>query len=81
MPKLFVGILIALVLSGCDTRVNKPDAITGMAAANNMRYIQDNKTGLCFAVLSATAVTDVNSRSLTITWVPCDPKVLQEIRK
>ena len=41
-----------------------------------MRYFRDERTALCFA-----AIEHMNSGQITngftVTWVPCDPKVLE----
>lgn len=81
MRKLLVSILAALTLGGCGESVSNLDAKTAAAAAANVIYMQDKKTGLCFAVISPSGLINPFSSFLKITWVPCEPKVLEQIKK
>lgn len=70
-----------LVLGGCGAEVRKPSNNTAKKATDNLVYAQDVRTGLCYAIIGSNSSIDVRSESLSITWVPCDPKVLEMIGK
>lgn len=75
-----IFLLAILAMCGCDAPQNAPSASTTRTTASNLRYFHDVRTDLCFA-----AVGQMNGTSLTsavqITWVPCNDKVMEEIRK
>jgi uncharacterized protein YceK len=70
-----------LLLSGCGVSVSKTSSSTANQAVNELTYAQDARTGLCYATISTSSATHVNDQGMTITWVPCEPKVLEQIKK
>jgi hypothetical protein len=70
---------LSLVLAACDPAPDMPSKSTAMAVAKNLRYVKDAATDLCYAVLTSQSMTNVSVTNLTITWVPCDAKVLKAI--
>jgi uncharacterized protein YceK len=83
MRKLVPLILIAAVvaLSGCGVSVSKTSESTAKDAVEKMTFARNTATGQCFGVVSSSKAMTANDNSMTITWVPCDPKVLAEIAK
>lgn len=71
---------ITFVLIGCGANVSKPSQNTAHEAVNKLTYAQDLRTGLCYAVVSSASIVHVNDQSITVTWVPCEPKVLAQIK-
>ena len=80
MKKIGIAIL-ALGLAGCSVGTSKPNHSTAMEVVRKLTYIQDVKTGLCYAVISTSHATSVSDDGLSITWVPCEPRVLEQIGK
>ena len=76
-----IFLLALLAMCGCgDAPQVAPSASTVRETASNLRYFHDARTDLCFA-----AVGQMNGNTFTsavqITWVPCNDKVMEEIRK
>lgn len=70
------AVLLLVCLVGCTTAV-EVSSQERQDAVKNMRYFRDPSTGLCFVTVAA-AGYGVN-RSMSISWVPCDAKVLGAI--
>ena len=68
-----------LILSACGVNVSQPSKLTAQLAVDKLVYAQDSRTGLCFAAVSVFPVGHMNDASMTITWVPCEPKVLAQL--
>lgn len=81
MNKAFLILAIAASLSACDARTSKPSHGTAANAVANFRYVRDPRTDLCYAVMDSSHFGSATDTSMTVTWVPCDPKVLAEIGK
>ncbi|HWP61294.1 MAG TPA: hypothetical protein VN495_01695 [Candidatus Paceibacterota bacterium] len=79
--KFLIPFFALLLLTGCGPSVSKPSKSTAREVVNKMTYAQDSKTGLCYAVLASKSAWNFNDSSLTITWVPCEQKVLEQINK
>lgn len=79
-PDVFIVMLVAaLVLISCDAPQAKPEANTVKNIAANLRYFHDERTGECFAAV--TTIDDVAFNHVQITWVPCNPKVMELIKQ
>lgn len=78
---LVFTLIIACFLTGCGVSVSKTSSGIAQEAVNKLTYAQDQRTGLCYAVVSSSSATHVNDQGMTITWVPCEPKVLAQIGK
>ena len=79
VPVLLV--LAAVTLTSCGVSVSKTSTSTAKDAVEKMTFAQNSSTGQCFGVVSTSKAMQANDNSMTITWVPCDPKVLAEIAK
>ena len=72
-------IIAVLTLSSCDAPQSNPSVAATVQAASKLRYFQDDRTGLCFAAM-AQMNGNTWTAALNITWVPCEPKVLEIIK-
>ncbi len=70
---------VSFALLGCDAPQIKTQAGTVKDIASQLRYFHDERTGECFAAI--TTLDDVVMNHVQITWVPCDPKVLEMIKQ
>jgi hypothetical protein len=68
--------LLLLVLVSCNAQT-----VRMHIDMSSLTYQQDARTGECYAVVGHTEGGNMlgNSKGFTITWVPCDPKVLTAI--
>lgn len=68
MKKILIGLSLIFVLIACQVpahyRSDDNDVISGI------KYIKDDRTGLCFAIL--TSVSANTYIIISITCVPCD---------
>ncbi len=71
---------ITFVLTGCGANVSQPRQSAAHEAVNTLAYAQDLRTGLCYAVISGRSVAHGHYQGTTITRVPCEPKVLAQIK-
>ena len=73
------SILVAasIVLAGCSVGLDKPNLSVAQDVVEKLRYIKDPKTDLCFAIVSTSQALHPSDNGMTMTWVPCEPKVLQ----
>jgi hypothetical protein len=77
-----IGVAAATIsLIGCGVSLNTPGKNTTASALKNLRYVQDPATNLCFALISTSHATTLGDDGMTITWVPCDPTVLEHTKK
>ena len=74
-------VILALMLVGCSVGTSKPNEQTTKTVVERLAYIQDSRTGLCFAMISTSHALQVSDDGLSITWVPCEPKVMAQISK
>ena len=70
---------VVLALAGCNADVRPTSQEKADEVADQVVYSRDNRTGLCFAVIGSMSGIDIRSQSLSMTWVPCEPKVLELI--
>jgi hypothetical protein len=68
--------LIAILLAGCSVNPDLEKVSSKMAknVTDNLVYVQDPKTGYCYALLQSTTgeVVRVTVDMINFTWVPCD---------
>ena len=77
---LLAAALVSLLCS-CDVRPSTPARSTTNNSIASLQYGQDRRTELCYAVVESKGIIDVHAKSMTITWVPCEPKVLALINE
>lgn len=76
MKYAFLGVVLLL---GACTQVIPPSQETAQSAVEQMTFVQNSRTGLCFGVVSS--ATYWNYYVVSITQVDCTPEVLAEIRR
>jgi hypothetical protein len=69
----FAVCVIVAVIAGCQIN-SAPDAVS----STNLTYFRDARTDVCFA---ATNSQTNGYYSTSITYVPCTPKVLEQVQK
>ena len=72
---------VVVLLAACGVSTSKPSSGTASAAVHKFTYTQDTRTGQCYAMVSTSSALHVNDQGMTITWVPCDPKVIALINE
>ena len=71
------AMLVSLtLLGGCGVGLSKPSDSKAREAVRKLTYVKDDKSGNCYAVVSTSHVTNPSDDGMSITWVPCSPKVL-----
>lgn len=75
--KKFVFLGLAVLLAGC-TQVSTTDKNAAVSVANQVTYVRDDRSDLCFAILSSK--TYGGWYSVSITNVACTDKVLALIQ-
>lgn len=69
MVKFLVTIaMIILGLSSCSVSTSSKINVD----VNDIMYIKDSRTGLCYAIVASEKATEASSSGLGITQVPCD---------
>lgn len=74
--KYLLFIISLSLITSCNEDFRKEVFPTVQEQANQLTYVKDNRTGLCFVY--NTIFTDVNSKVLTN--VPCTPEVERLIK-
>jgi hypothetical protein len=77
----FILVSTLMVVAGCGVQADRPRFETATDAVSKLTYAKDPRTDQCYALVSSKSPAHVNDQSMTITWVPCDPKVLVEINR
>jgi len=64
---IFISIFILMSCSARLVKINNPEKI-----GNKLSYFQDQKTGLCFAVIAIKSDFNISQGGMSITQVPCE---------
>lgn len=75
MKKISV-LFVALLLAGCGVSTSSNVNISG----EDLRYMQDERTGLCFAVTASRKALKLDTTGLGLANVPCTDEVLALIK-
>lgn len=75
MKLLFITVLVVF-LSGCGVTTDTAVSID----TDDITYVKDSRTDLCFAFVGARKKIKVNPGSLGMSQVPCSEEVLREIQ-
>ncbi len=78
MKKSFMVFVALLLIASCYGG-DAPRPEVAKAAAGNVVYSKDDRTGLCFA--SVTSTTHAGYQVVSITNVPCTPEVEKLVQK
>ena len=68
---IFIALTAVICFSGCDATPTKVDAAYAKEFASKATYIQDAKTGLCFAIVRVIERGLLDQISTNWIWVPC----------
>lgn len=71
------GLLCAvLLIGGCSVRPSEVSDALVRNFSSNVRYAQDDRTGLCFALIATKKQLQLTQNGLGMTNVPCTEEVL-----
>jgi len=73
--KLIAAVAVLSVLAGCG--VNTSGNIN--FNANSLQYAQDDRTGLCFAIVASRKTGNIETTGLGMSEVPCTNEVISLI--
>jgi len=71
---------ISIVITGCSFNPSKTSQKSANKLVSMLTYAQDQRTNLCYAMIEGSESGNPDNTSLSITWVPCEPKVLEQIK-
>jgi hypothetical protein len=74
--RIFAIALLATCLTSCTQRASPIATSQALTIADNLTYVRDSRTQLCFAVVASRHVVDWDQNGFTITWVPCTQEVV-----
>jgi hypothetical protein len=69
----FAVIVCVAILAGCSVNPSKVDKKYSKEFMDQVTYIKDQKTGLCFAIVATRMTGHTNQNGISWTWVPCEP--------
>ena len=72
MKKLLIICGIMVALTGCEANTSANIDIAG----EDILYMKDTRTGLCFALTASRKSFDVNSTGIAMANVPCSDAVI-----
>ena len=67
-----VALLAVIGLTGCSVNPSKIDDKDAGEFVKKITYVQDKRTGICFAILASRKTADTDQNGLGLTYVPCD---------
>ena len=74
--KKIIAIIFILILMGCSAVPSPVSKKRAKKLTENLTYIQDKRTGLCYAVASSRTwvfgIFPSDQKGLGLTQVPCD---------
>lgn len=74
--KVGVAVLGAVVLAGCSVQTS--DRVN--VDPSSIKYVQDSRTGLCFAATASRKAANLETTGLGLTHVPCTEDVLKLVK-
>ena len=74
MKKLLLVLLAALMIStiGCSVEPSKVGKSEATDMSKKLTYFQDERTGLCFAVIATRKTGKASQSGMGMTQVPCE---------
>lgn len=76
--KKFLLVLLFVGIIGCSVNSSKMGSSEASDFVENIIYVQDQNTGLCFAIIASRKSFDLSSSGIGMTLVPCE-KVMNRI--
>ena len=76
-----IAIACAPMVGGCSFSPSKTSQESADKIASMLTYTKDSRTEQCYAMIEGSEGGNPDSSSLSITWVPCEPKVLEQANK
>lgn len=73
---LLIPIIASIAITGCSQHPSRMSASDAVDMATKLRYVHDQRTGLCFAVVASRKTADTDQNGFTVTYVPCTDAVL-----
>jgi len=74
---LSVAGIVLVALSACDVNPSEFGNDEAKSAAKKLTYVQDKRTGLCFALIASRKTAHASQSGMGITHVPCGDKVMK----
>ena len=75
MKKIFsVALLFAVCVNivGCSVNPSEVDDKYAKNFVKNVKYIKDEKTGICYGIVATRKTMDTDQNGISWTWVPCE---------
>jgi hypothetical protein len=70
--RVLLAAAAAVLAAGCTPAPSAASRDDAQAVADNMTYVKDGRTGLCFGIIMRVSKTTYGSDSMSATLVPCD---------
>jgi len=75
MKRLLLVILLSAAMfftAGCSVKPSKVDKNEAVDMSEKITYFQDERTGLCFAVIATRKAVNASQSGIGLTQVPCE---------
>jgi len=74
MKTMFVIFITTICLFTVSCNVNPSEVTDDYAKkfVKEVKYVKDEKTGLCFAIVATRETGSTDQNGISWTWVPCD---------
>ena len=70
--KYIIGLVLVLSLMSCDVNSSKFGTDEAKTFVNNITYVKDTRTNLCFALIASRRTGSFSQSGMGISQVPCD---------
>lgn len=68
---IFIAFVCVFIVS-CTVQASEVTDDTAKEFVQKVKYIKDEKTGLCFAIVATKQNGNADQNGMSWTWVPCD---------
>ncbi len=68
---IFFAVICFFAVS-CSVNPSEVDDDYAKEFVQKVKYIQDEKTGLCYAIVATRRTANFYQNGISLTWVPCD---------
>jgi hypothetical protein len=73
--------IFGIVLAGCGVGMSKPSSSKAQEMIDKIRYVQDARTGTCYAMVSTSHQASISDDGMSMTYVPCTKEVLAQVAR